>query len=190
MPNFCIHEHNHLPPPPLLLPHHHRQSPCGFDLGGTRTLDWVGADRVQVHTGRDTDNKRIATLQIWCFCLSKDKWMLQPRICIIFPGLGGPHYDKEREQYDKRVVVMFQKKAWLDRPTARAYVRLMAPDIDRLRVGVGAKPDELGMAFHDNLDAQTQEEYVLRRAWLCDKVFASPTQYTARGACGDHESSC
>lgn len=46
---------------------------------------------------------------------------------IIFPGAGGKYYDKERKSYDKRVIVMFQRKAWVDRATAIAWVHEMRP---------------------------------------------------------------
>ena len=66
-----------------------------------------------------------------CYCLPKDKAHLQPPLTIIFPGLGGKHYDKEREKYDDRVIVMFQRKAWVDRKTARRWVQRIRPHVAR-----------------------------------------------------------
>ena len=34
----------------------------------------------------------------------------QPKLSIIFRGLGGSHYDEERKLYHKDVLVTFQKK--------------------------------------------------------------------------------
>eukprot|EP00035_Acanthoeca_spectabilis_P019379 m.421460 g.421460 ORF g.421460 m.421460 type:complete len:704 (-) comp16848_c0_seq2:162-2273(-) len=155
------------------------QVPFNFDMGRDTTIEEIGANRVQIHTGRDTDCKRMGTLQIMCYCLPKELWRLQPRIGIIFPGLGGKYYDKERTQYHPRVIVMFQRKAWCDRKTARKFVQLIRPDVQKIRKAVKAKPTELGLAFRDNLEAQTHEDYVKDELeYLLNEDRFGPAGYT------------
>ena len=47
----------------------------------------------------------------------RDKLMQQPAPCIIFRGQGYI-YQEERDAYPEGLVVLFQPKAWVDRPTA------------------------------------------------------------------------
>lgn len=137
------------------------QVPCMFGLNGRETLDSVGSDRVQIFTGKgDADQKRMCTLQICVLNLGPGGVARQPRPCIIFRGKGGAYYDKERKLYDKRVDVLFQPKAWADRPTSLAYVReslakTFRKDADGRR----------HLLFCDNLDSQKTQKFkdALRR---------------------------
>ena len=156
------------------------QVPFNFDMGTKDTLDVKGAQRVQVCTGRDTDCKRMGTFQIMCFCLPKSMKHLQPRLGIIFPGKGGKFYEQEQKKYDPRVIVMFQAKAWCDRPTARSYVQHIRTDVAKLRSAVGAKHDEMGLAFLDNLDAQTHTDHIADQArYLRQKCWFGPPGFTS-----------
>ena len=49
--------------------------------------------------------------------------MDQPKAAIVFRGLGLRISAAERAELDPRVVVVFQKKAWVDRPTALQLAR-------------------------------------------------------------------
>lgn len=165
------------------------QVPFSFD-GGNDTLAETGAEQVKylsvavhslwsssinpvphcvqvcVHTGRDSDHKRMGTLQVMICCLPKDLAKYQPPLAIIFRGQGGKYYKQERAQYDKRVDVYFQKKAWADRKFCRAWVASTAkPALERIKsitqsakINLSKKTD-VGLAFHDNLDGQKNSAY-------------------------------
>ena len=73
-----------------------------------------------------TREKRMCTLQM---CIRAEG--SQPPITIIFRGADEKYYRNEREEYDARVHILYQKKAWADRPTSEAWVReVLHPHID------------------------------------------------------------
>jgi hypothetical protein len=72
------------------------------------------------------------------------------RICVCFRGKGCLP-PSEKAQYDKRVDVMFQPKAWFDRETCVEHAkRFIAPQISKTAESV---------LFLDNLNGHTTTEY-------------------------------
>ena len=155
------------------------QVPFCFGENGGSTIDFIGAERVQIYTGRgDSDMKRMGTLQLYVLNLPKSLWQLQPRLALIFPGKPGTtYYDKEAKLYDPRVDVYRQKKAWFDRPTAVAWAERTAaranvaarkhyalhphlydPDREQGRTPVPLSLVRI-LGFKDNLDAHHQPAY-------------------------------
>lgn len=67
---------------------------------------------MQIRQNSDSDDKRFCTLQVVVRALPKGK--PQPRLTIIFRGLGKRIAPEERAQWDPRVCVTFQQKAWAD----------------------------------------------------------------------------
>ena len=151
------------------------QVPFCFGENGGATIDFIGADRVQIFTGRgDSDMKRMGTLQLYVYNLPKSLWQLQPRLALIFPGANGTtYYDKEEKLHDTRVDVHRQKKAWFDRPTGLAWAERTAKRANlAVRKHYASRPHmyEQGrtpvplkavrvLAFMDNLDAHHQPPF-------------------------------
>ena len=152
------------------------QVPFCFGEDGGATIDFIGAERVQIFTGRgDSDMKRMGTLQPCVFNLPKSSWQLQPRLALMFPGANGTtRYDNEKKLHDPRVDVCRQKKAWFDRPTGLAWAERTAsranlavrkhyalnphmcdPDREQGRTRAPLKAARI-LASMDNLDAHHQ----------------------------------
>jgi hypothetical protein len=85
----------------------------------------------------------------------------QPPPCIIFRGTGARISQRERDAYPSDLVVLWQPKAWVDRPTAVAWAKEgFKPVIDAdIAAGV-SDADSRYLLFQDNLDAQCQPEYL------------------------------
>lgn len=66
-------------------------------------------------------DKRQATLQI-CLRACCPEGLKQPRLALIFRGTGARITALEKAQWDQRVDVYFQEKAWFDRKTALAWL--------------------------------------------------------------------
>lgn len=57
---------------------------------------------------------------------------LQPRICLVFRGTGERITEIEKEGYHKDVLVLWQKKAWLDRPTCNTWANYFSEYVQEL----------------------------------------------------------
>ena len=149
--------------------------PLEFMAKNSRHLVEDSDQRGQVFSGKgDADTKRMATIHPAVFNLPKGHTHLQPKPCIIFRGLGGKYYDKERtgkgfnknsgfdysRGYCPGVHVLYQKKAWLDRQTALQWAtKAFIPA--RVKIGRAFKHagNVRSLAFCDNLDAQTHDGF-------------------------------
>ena len=149
--------------------------PAEFMARNSRHLVEDSDQRGQVFSGKgDADTKRMATIHPAVFNLPKGHAHLQPPPCIIFRGLGGKYYEKERtgkgfskdggfdysRGYCPRVHALHQKKAWLDRQTAlRWATKTFIPA--RVKIGRFFKvaANARSLAFCDNLDAQTHDGF-------------------------------
>lgn len=114
------------------------------------TYERQGAATVRIAQQKGSD-KRMATLQI---CVSLDgspaHSLPQPKIAIIFKGKGNVT-PQEREQYDPRVDVYFQPKAWMDSDLFEAWVERT------VRPFVASLPSGPKVMILDNLRAQTMQ---------------------------------
>ena len=121
------------------LPHQRAnvdQVPLPFVNDMETTYEQVGAKRVCINQQGPTLGKRQATGQV-CFrpalppapedseALAKYKQHLmeQPAPCIIFRGTGQRISQAEKDAYPPGLVVLWQPKAWVDRPTAEAWAK-------------------------------------------------------------------
>ena len=83
----------------------------------------------------------------------RDKLMQQPAPCLIFRGQGYI-YQEERDPYPEGLVVLFQPKAWVDRPTAMAWMeKVMEPFIMSERESGVATASTRYLLLEDNLDS-------------------------------------
>jgi hypothetical protein len=115
------------------------------------TITTVGEVQVVVH-GQQDDDKRFATIQL---CIRMDG--KQPRVCVLFRGKGKVS-QAEKLSYDKRVHVMFQPKAWVDRPTGLSWIKEnLAKHLEERETTEGEMPSTI--CFCDNLDSQTTDEF-------------------------------
>ena len=158
------------------------QVPCPFAIGLGKTMEDKGASFVHISQPADGLEKRQATLQLIfrptdqeaippeCLEPGKETKALrravsQPKGCIIFRGLGKRLSALEKSMWDPRVIVLFQPKAWVDRPTAIKHVEALESWFkDEI------PESKRGLLVVDNLDAQIQESYyqAVRDKWRCD----------------------
>ena len=94
------------------------QTPLPFILDDGLTYDELGAKSVWCASGPSGKDKRMCTVQITIFADGV------PRVkpLLIFRGKGLRIQKKERDQYDKRVRVVFQPNAWCDEPTMKDWI--------------------------------------------------------------------
>ena len=110
------------------------QVPLPFVNDCEDTLEEKGADRVTINQNGPALGKRQATGQV-CFRpevpelpeggdkVAYEKHLMeQPPPCLIFRGTGGRITQAEKNAYPDVLVVLWQPKAWVDRPTAMAWV--------------------------------------------------------------------
>lgn len=140
------------------------------------TYEEVGATQVRINGLQPGLFKRQATAQLvfraaapprppasdLVACARYDTHIMrQPRACIIFRGTGTRITEREKSSYAEDVDVLWQPKAWVDRPTAvewvkKSFSRVIEAD---LAAGVATK-DTQYLLLQDNLDAQLQPAYV------------------------------
>ena len=83
-----------------------------------------------------------------------------PAPCIIFRGQGFITQE-EMDAYPDGLVVLWQAKAWVDRPLATEWVEdVMAPFIEAERKAGVATAGANYVLFQDNLDSQKQPNYI------------------------------
>ena len=113
------------------------QVPLPFVNDMETTYEEHGVSRVTINQGGPSLGKRQATGQL-CFrpmvpppagCTNAEARALynqylqeQPAPCIIFRGQGINITDFERDAYPEGLVVLWQQKAWVDRPLAKEWV--------------------------------------------------------------------
>lgn len=125
-----------------------------FSIGDviTTTYEKVGAETVRISSQKGSD-KRVATLQLCVSCDGNQGFPLrQCKPMIIFMGAGNITTE-ERDAHDKRVVVMFQKKAWMDSVIFEKWVQ--GPLAEHVQQNLPPGPKVMIL---DNLRAQTNDE--------------------------------
>ena len=168
------------------------QVPLPFVNDMEQTYEVRGAKRVIINQLGPALSKRQATGQV-CFrpavpprsgCTNSearrlyDKYLLeQPAPCIIFRGKGNIS-EVERAAYPQGLVVLWQDKAWVDRPLAVEWVEDgIKPFIEaERRAGVAMRWTRY-LLFQDNLDSQKQPEYIdLLKEWCVDDHKLPPNE--------------
>ena len=157
------------------------QIPLPFVNNMDQTYEEKGERRVAINQDGPSLSKRQATGQV-CFrgaippppaegdpeALKRYKKYLQeqPAPCIIFRGQGNISQE-EVDAYPEGLTVLWQVKAWVDRPLAIQWAEdVVKPFIEsELKAGVCGDDDRYLM-FQDNLDAQKQPDYL---AYLQEK---------------------
>ena len=87
--------------------------------------------------------------------------MVQPPPCLVFRGTGKQIKQEEKDAYPPELVVLWQPKAWVDRPIAVQWVELAWKQLVAADRAAGVCDDEdRYLLFDDNLDAQKQPEYL------------------------------
>jgi len=147
------------------------QVPLPFICDMDYTLEEKGAQRVAINQLGPSLSKRQATAQV---CLRpepppppppdaspavkkkyKENLMEQPPPCLIFRGTGARISQEELDAYPPELVVLWQPKAWVDRPIAVAWAKkcwrkMIAAD---KAAGVADESSRY-LLIEDNLDAQ------------------------------------
>ena len=168
------------------------QVPLPFVNDMDQTYEERGAKRVVINQLGPALSKRQATGQI-CFrpavpppagCTTTqaralyDKYLMeQPAPCILFRGKGNIS-DFERGAYPKGLVVLWQDKAWVDRPLALEWVEdVVKPFIEAERKAGVANASTRYLLFQDNLDSQKQPDYIeFLRDWGVDDHKLPPNE--------------
>ena len=130
------------------------QIPLAFDMGAGTTWETTGVKRCWIKKHLAGLDKRFCTIQL---CISSEANLQgkQPvKICIIFRSNSKGRRIKKSEiaRYDRRVAILWQKKAWADRETCLEWAKNV------YRRGTSRCDDKV--LFMDNLDGQTNEEFV------------------------------
>ena len=101
--------------------------------------------------------KRQATLQV---AITGDPDMPQPPLTVIFRGQGNVS-ETEKMQYDPRVKVLWQSKAWMDRKTNLKWVSTVLADYLKSHYRVSEDSDTLleTLGICDSLDSQTHSSF-------------------------------
>ena len=146
------------------------QVPLPFIVDMDYTLEEKGAKRVAINQLGPSLSKRQCTAQV-AFRPEpppppadasdevkrkyKKHLMAQPPPCLIFRGTGQNISQREKDAYPPELVVLWQKKAWVDRPIAIEWQKKgWKPMIDAdIAAGV-ADASSRYLQIADNLDAQ------------------------------------
>jgi hypothetical protein len=130
------------------------QVPCNLRAGDGRTYDDVVTSHIWLAGAKADDGKRFCTLHVLARAHNGDSLLPrhgQPKLGLIFRGLGVRVSKAERVGYHPDVNVRFQKKAWaeefagkeLNEATARSRAR-----------------GERSVCIFDNLSGQTTKEHL------------------------------
>eukprot|EP00966_Prymnesium_polylepis_P024259 558799-Prymnesium_polylepis.2 len=152
------------------------QVPMPFIFDMNITYEEKGAKKVAINQLGPSLSKRQMTAQV---CIRaepppppqgadeatlrqyKANLMEQPPPCLIFRGLGLNISQHERDAYPPELIVMWQPKAWIDRPKAVEWAqRCYKKVIDADRAAGVADESSRYLLFEDNLDAQCQPDYL------------------------------
>ena len=107
-----------------------------------------------------------------------DKYLMeQPAPCVLFRGKGNIS-DFERGAYPKGLVVLWQDKAWVDRPLALEWAEdVVKPFVEAERKAGVANASTRYLLFQDNLDSQKQPDYIeFLRNWGVDDHKLPPNE--------------
>ena len=94
------------------------QTPLPFVLDDNRTYDTVGAKELWVRSGQSGLDKRQCTVQLTVF----GDGVCRLRPTLIFRGKGLRISKEEKSNWDKRVKVFFQEKAWCDQTLLKCWI--------------------------------------------------------------------
>ena len=85
---------------------------------------------------------------------------------------------EEQDAYPEGLVVLWQQKAWVDRPLALEWAQdVIQPFIESERKAGVATPNTRYILFQDNLDAQKQPDYVnFLKEWGVDDHKLPPNE--------------
>ena len=168
------------------------QVPLPFVNDMDTTYEERGAKRVTINQLGPALSKRQATGQI-CFrpsvpppvgCttsqarkLYDNYLMAQPAPCILFRGKGNIS-ELERSAYPTGLVVLWQDKAWVDRPLALEWAEdVIKPFIKAERKAGVADESTRYLLFQDNLDSQKPPDYIkLLADWGVDDHKLPPNE--------------
>jgi hypothetical protein len=168
------------------------QVPLPFVNDMDTTYEERGAKRVTINQLGPALSKRQATGQI-CFrpavppptgCTTSqarelyDEYLkAQPAPCILFRGKGNIS-EVERAAYPAGLVVLWQDKAWVDRPLALEWAEdVIKPFVEAERKAGVADTSTRYLLFQDNLDAQKQPDYIkLLSDWGVDDHKLPPNE--------------
>jgi hypothetical protein len=168
------------------------QVPLPFVNDMDTTYEERGAKRVVINQLGPALSKRQATGQL-CFrpakpppqyCSSSevrrlyDKYLQeQPAPCILFRGKRCPT-EFESNAYPEGLVVLWQDKAWVDRPKAMEWAEeVVKPFIESERKAGVADATTRYLLFQDNLDAQKQPDYIdFLKKWGVDDHKLPPNE--------------
>ena len=95
------------------------QTPLPFIMDDNKTYEITNSSDVWCVSGPSGQDKRMCTVQLTVFADGI------PRIkqLIIFRGKGLRISKNEKQQYDKRVRVVFQSNTWCDKPVMKEWIR-------------------------------------------------------------------
>ncbi len=105
------------------------QTPMPFVFGGGKTFSLKGKSTIWVRGGQSGYDKRQCTVQLTVF--SDGNPRVKP--LIIFRGAGKRLSVNEKQQWDDRVTVCFQKNAWCDEEVMKMWIdEMWCPAVEKL----------------------------------------------------------
>ena len=114
---------------------------------GAKTISEKGSRRVWVRQTKSSMDKRMATVHLTI----RPRGDTQVKPIVIFRGKGAV-FQQEKDLYDKRVNVLFQKNAWVDDDIALKIVKLYEKD-------AAINNNQANLFFLDNLRSHTQKKF-------------------------------
>ena len=91
----------------------------------------------------------------------RENLLEQPPPCIIFRGTGKGISQYEKDAYPRELMVLWQPKAWCDRPIAVEWAKLVFKKVIKADIAAGVcDSEDAYLLIQDNLDAQKQPEYL------------------------------
>ena len=135
------------------------QSPFEFDSDMSRTYCTKGNKAVHVASAHGQHKEsRFGTFQILVNLSGIRE--LQPKLVIVFRGQGRVK-QQELDAYDKRVIVYFQRKAWMDDALCLRWLHeVYAPYEKDVRKKLRSACDENLLMFVDGLSGQTSPAFI------------------------------
>ena len=136
---------------------HMDEVPCPFAVSHNRTYDVKGAVQVWIKQPKDGLDKRQCSV-VYCFRASGEQ-IVPPM--IIFRGTGKRISRNEKNRWDSRVNVSFQRNAWMDKRGMQEWIKLFR----KKTKNTGEKI--LGL---DNLDAHQDENVKTYAKDKCETI--------------------
>lgn len=135
------------------------QSPFEFDSDMSRTYCTKGNKAVHVASAHGQHKEsRFGTFQILVNLSGIRE--LQPKLVIVFRGQGNVK-QQELDAYDKRVIVFFQRKAWMDDALCLRWLHeVYAPYEKDVRSKLRSACDDNLLMFVDGLSGQTSPAFI------------------------------